>query len=234
MPPAKKKSKSSAKTSAKTSAKSSAKFAAKSSGKPSGKPTGKPSGKSLGKSAAKPSKKAPAKRGSTKPAKPNATAKPVVRGTKKTAAAPAPAPATAPKPKTHVPASKAEAFAIEAARLLHDDKCTDVVLLDVRGRNPMTDYLVIGSGTSDRQMRSTLQDVEEVGAKIGYAAVRSTSDDRATWLLADFMNVIVHLFEPNTRAHYDIEMMWGDAPRIPWERPGSAARDRAGLNAVEA
>ncbi len=220
MPPAKKKSKSSAKT----SAKSSAKFSAKS--------PGKPSGKSLGKSAAKPSKKAPAKRGSTKPAKPKATAKPIVRGTKKTAAAPAPAPA--PKPKTHVPASKAEAFAIEAARLLHDDKCTDVVLLDVRGRNPMTDYLVIGSGTSDRQMRSTLQDVEEVGAKIGYAAVRSTSDDRATWLLADFMNVIVHLFEPNTRAHYDIEMMWGDAPRIPWERPGSAARDRAGLNAVEA
>lgn len=188
----------------------------------------KSSAKSAPKSAAKPSKKAPAKRGSTRPAKPKATTKPVVRGTKKTA------PAPAPKPKTHAPASKAEAFAIEAARLLHDDKCTDIVLLDVRGRNPMTDYLVIGSGTSDRQMRSTLQDVEEVGAKIGYAAVRSTSDDRATWLLADFMNVIVHLFEPNTRAHYDIEMMWGDAPRIPWERPGSAARDRAGLNATEA
>lgn len=196
-------------------------------------PPAKKKSKSSTKPAAKPSKKAPAKRGATKPAKPKATAKPAARGTKKTAAAPA-APAPAPKPKTHVPASKAEAFAIEAARLLHDDKCTDIVLLDVRGRNPMTDYLVIGSGTSDRQMRSTLQDVEEIGAKVGYAAVRSTSDDRATWLLADFMNVIVHLFEPNTRAHYDIEMMWGDAPRIPWERPGSAARDRAGLNAVEA
>jgi ribosome-associated protein len=213
VPPAKKKSKSPVKSPIKSSAKSAPKSAAK--------------------SAAKPSKKAPAKRGSTKRPKPKATTKPVVRGTKKTAAAPA-APAATPKPKTHVPASKAEAFAIEAARLLHDDKCTDIVLLDVRGRNPMTDYLVIGSGTSDRQMRSTLHDVEEVGAKIGYAAVRSTSDDRATWLLADFMNVIVHLFEPNTRAHYDIEMMWGDAPRIPWERPGSAARDRAGLNAVEA
>lgn len=158
--------------------------------------------------------------------------------TKKSAAAKAtastpPAPKVA-KPRVHAPASEAERFAIEAARLLHDDKCTDIVLLDVRGRNPMTDYLVVGSGTSDRQMRSTLHDVEELGAKIGYTAVRSTSDDRATWLLADFMNVIVHLFEPNTRAHYDIEMMWGDAPRIPWERPGSPARDRAGLNAVEA
>jgi ribosome-associated protein len=201
-------------------------------------PPAKKTSKSSTKVAAKPLKKAPAKLGTSKAAKPKAAAKPASRGTKKTAAAPAQAPKPtakpAPKPKTHVPASKAESFAIEAARLLHDDKCTDIVLLDVRGRNPMTDYLVIGSGTSDRQMRSTLQDVEEIGAKMGYSAVRSTSDDRATWLLADFMNVIVHLFEPNTRAHYDIEMMWGDAPRIPWERPGSPARDRAGLNAVEA
>lgn len=194
-------------------------------------PPAKKKSKPSAKPAPKSSKKAPAKRATSKPAKAQAKAKPASRGTKK---ATAPTPKPAPKPKTHVPASKAEAFAIEAARLLHDDKCTDIVLLDVRGRNPMTDYLVIGSGTSDRQMRSTLQDVEEVGAKIGYSAVRSTSDDRATWLLADFMNVIVHLFEPNTRAHYDIEMMWGDAPRIPWERPGSPARDRAGLHAVEA
>lgn len=194
-------------------------------------PPAKKKSKSSAKPAPKSSKKAPAKRAASKPTKAQAKSKPASRGTKK---ATAPTPKPAPKPKTHVPASKAEAFAIEAARLLHDDKCTDIVLLDVRGRNPMTDYLVIGSGTSDRQMRSTLQDVEEVGAKIGYSAVRSTSDDRATWLLADFMNVIVHLFEPNTRAHYDIEMMWGDAPRIPWERPGSPARDRAGLHAVEA
>lgn len=182
------------------------------------KPAPKPASKSK-----KPESKKPASKKS--PAKKSAAIKPVV--------APAAAPKAA-KPRVHTPASEAERFAIEAARLLHDDKCTDVVLLDVRGRNPMTDYLIVGSGTSDRQMRSTLHDVEELGSKIGYTAVRSTSDDRATWLLADFMNVIVHLFEPNTRAHYDIEMMWGDAPRIPWERPGSPARDRAGLNAVEA
>lgn len=130
--------------------------------------------------------------------------------------------------------SPAEKFAIEAARCMDDDKCTEVTVLDVRGKNPMTDYLVIGSGTSDRQMRAVLHHIQDLGDSLGYQAVRSTSDERATWLLADFMNVIVHLFEPNTRAHYDIEMMWGDAPRIPWERPGSPARDRAGLNAVEA
>ncbi|HEX8876174.1 MAG TPA: ribosome silencing factor [Phycisphaerales bacterium] len=191
------------------------------------------------KASKKPAARKPAQKAAPKGKKP-ASKKPANKkpAAKKPAAAAtiagSPAASKAVKPRVHTPASDAERFAIEAARLLHDDKCTDIVLLDVRGRNPMTDYLVVGSGTSDRQMRSTLHDVEELGAKIGYTAVRSTSDDRATWLLADFMNVIVHLFEPNTRAHYDIEMMWGDAPRIPWERPGSAARDRAGLNSVEA
>lgn len=137
-----------------------------------------------------------------------------------------------PAARADVPQSEAEKFAIEAARSLHDDKCTEIVVLDVRGKNPMTDFLVVASGTSDRQMRSVLHHVQELGEQLGYAAVRHTSDDRATWLLADFMNVIVHLFEPNTRAHYDIEMMWGDAPRLEWERPGSI-RDRAGLNAGE-
>lgn len=127
--------------------------------------------------------------------------------------------------------SKAEEFAIEAARCMDDDKCTDVVVLDVRGKNPMTDFLVVGSGTSDRQMRAVLHHIQDLGESLGYQAVRSTSDDRATWLLADFMNVIVHLFEPNTRAHYDLEMMWGDTAHVDWARPGTGSRDRAGLHA---
>ena len=49
-----------------------------------------------------------------------------------------------------------------------------------------------------------------------------SADDRASWLLADFVDVIVHVFEPNTRAHYDLEMLWGDAPRLEWERPKQA------------
>ena len=51
------------------------------------------------------------------------------------------------------------------------------------------------------------------------------------WLVVDFGDVVVHLFEPNTRSHYDLEMMWGDAPRMEWERPDQIPRDRAKLNA---
>lgn len=127
-----------------------------------------------------------------------------------------------------------EAFSIELARLFFDDKCTDVVLLDIRGLSQIADFLVIASGTSDRQMRSVIMHVEELGAKLGHQMVRSNCDDRSTWLLADFVDVIVHVFEPNTRAHYDLEMLWGDAKRPRWEREGQEVRNRAGLTVDDA
>jgi ribosome silencing factor RsfS/YbeB/iojap len=122
-------------------------------------------------------------------------------------------------------------FPVQIARLLHDDKCTDIVVLNLKGVNPMWDYVIIGSGTSDRQMRSVLTHVCELGRTLGHEVFRRNSDERATWLLADFSDVIVHLFEPNTRAHYDLEMLWGDAERVAWERPEEMPRNRAGLQA---
>lgn len=127
-----------------------------------------------------------------------------------------------------------ESLAIELARLLHDDKCTDVALLDIRGLSQIADFLVIASGTSDRQMRSVIMHVEELGESLGHQMVRSNSDDRSTWLLADFVDVIVHVFEPNIRAHYDLEMLWGDAKRPRWEREGQEVRNRAGLTVDDA
>lgn len=126
-------------------------------------------------------------------------------------------------------AKETEKFVIEAARLLSDDKCEDVVVLDVRKLSQVTDFVIIGSGTSDRQMRSVLKHVEELGDQLGYKAFRVSADERAVWLLADFVHVVVHLFEPNTRAHYDLEMLWGDAPRLEWQRPSQQSRNRAGL-----
>lgn len=110
-------------------------------------------------------------------------------------------------------------LAIAIARLAADDKCTDVLVLDTRGLNPVSDYVIIASGTSDRQMRATCQHLEELGEELGHPPYRSSKDQRAVWLLVDFVDVIFHVFEPNTRAHYDLEMMWGDAPRVLWERP---------------
>ncbi len=115
-----------------------------------------------------------------------------------------------------------ETLAIELARLFHDDKCTDVVVLDVRGMSPLTDYLVVGSGTSERQMASVLDHAVELVEQRGGEAFGITKDTGTLWLIADFVDVVAHLFEPNTRAVYDIEMLWGDARRVEWERTPKA------------
>lgn len=127
------------------------------------------------------------------------------------------------------PNLKAREVAVEIARVLHDDKCSDIVVLDVTGLSHVSDYLVIASGTSDRQMQSSGADAGQAAAKLGYQAYRRSTDDRTTWVLVDCVDVVIHIFEPNTRAHYDLEMLWGDAPRIEWERPDQVSRDRAGL-----
>jgi ribosome-associated protein len=122
-------------------------------------------------------------------------------------------------------------FAIDAARMLRDDKCEHIVLLDVSELSQVTDYIIIGTGTSQRQMASTLDHVEDLGKELGFDRHTESRDDRSLWLLADFVDVVVHLFEPNTRAHYDLEMLWGDAPRIEWDN--GAPRTPIGARTAE-
>lgn len=127
----------------------------------------------------------------------------------------------------------AKAMAIDLARLLADDKCEKVLVLDVTGQSPVTDYIIIASGTSDRQMNTVLDHAMELAADGAMAAVRQARDERATWLLADFVDVVLHIFEPNTRAHYDVESLYPDAPEVAWARPDQVDRNRAGLRPDE-
>ena len=109
-------------------------------------------------------------------------------------------------------------MAIDAACLLNDSHFQDVLLLDVCGLSDITDYVLIASGTSDRQIKSVGGDVEDLAKEAGFERYGRDADDDNTWLVLDFVDVIVHLFEPATRAHYDLEMMWGDAPQVEWRR----------------
>ena len=112
----------------------------------------------------------------------------------------------------------AREFAAQAARLLADLKCEEVIALDLLGRSPVAEVIIIATGTSDRQMRSVISDVAELGAELDFPLIRKSEDERATWIVADFGSVVVHVFEPNTRAFYDLELLWGDSERIDFER----------------
>ena len=115
-------------------------------------------------------------------------------------------------------AAQTRKFAIEAARLLKDRHCEDILLLDVRGRNDITDFILIASGTSDRQIRAVSEEIEELAGKDGIARLGADIDGPSTWAVLDFVDLVVHLFDPATRAHYDLEMLWGDSPRVTWRR----------------
>ena len=114
----------------------------------------------------------------------------------------------------------ARTLAIGAARIAHDTHCEDIVVLDLRGISPVTDYFVIATGTSDRQMRSVADDIAEHGKAIGQRVWRVAGMDSARWILLDFVDVVVHLFDGERRGYYDLELIWGEAPKVKWRRRG--------------
>ena len=102
--------------------------------------------------------------------------------------------------------------------MIEDDKCDDVVLLDVRGISQVCDYVLIGTGTSERQMKTAAQSVEDLGKERGTPPFRTSGNTGSTWVVVDFVEVVVHLFEPEHRLYYDLESLWGDSRRVTWAR----------------
>jgi ribosome-associated protein len=117
-------------------------------------------------------------------------------------------------------------FAVEAAQLLADRHCEDIRLIDVRGLSQVCDYVLIGSGTSDRQMKSVAGELEDLGQEHDNAVFRSNRDTGGTWIVIDFVNLVAHLFEPNQRAYYDIEGLWADAEPVEWKRENATTKRR--------
>ena len=102
----------------------------------------------------------------------------------------------------------------KAVRAALDKKALDVVVLDLRNTPAFTDFFVLCSGLSQRQVKAIADGVEEAlrAAKVRPAHVEGY--DRADWILMDFFTLIVHVFTPQTREFYSLERLWGDAERI--------------------
>ena len=101
-----------------------------------------------------------------------------------------------------------------AVRAALDKKASDVVLLDLRNTPAFTDYFVLCSRKSTRQVKAIADAIEEAlrAAKVRPAHIEGY--DRAEWILMDYFTFIVHVFTPQTRAFYSLERLWGDAERI--------------------
>lgn len=109
---------------------------------------------------------------------------------------------------------QARQFAVDAARLAEHTRCHAVTILDVSGLSPVTDFFVLASGTSARQMRTVANELAELGEKLGYRVYRTDGYESANWILVDFVDVVIHLFTDEARRYYDLESLWGDAQRV--------------------
>ena len=90
-------------------------------------------------------------------------------------------------------------------------------MLDMAGVSPVTDFYVIATGTSARQMRSVCDDVDELGEKMGFSSFHRSGYEGETWIAVDYVDVVVHVFNQEARLYYDLENLWGDAKRVTWE-----------------
>ena len=103
------------------------------------------------------------------------------------------------------------------ARVAADNKGRDIVVLDMRGITPLYDFFVLSTGTSRRQIHTITEETD--------AALRERGDQRLTvegyeassWVVQDYGDIMVHVFNPQTREYYALEDLWADAPRIDWE-----------------
>lgn len=107
-------------------------------------------------------------------------------------------------------------FVLDCARIADENKAEDVVVLDLRGRSSICDYFIICTGTSDRQMRTIADYIDEYAAKNDNERFNLSGYEQAHWILLDYVDVIIHIFDGDSRTYYDLELLWGDAPRLEW------------------
>ena len=102
-------------------------------------------------------------------------------------------------------------FALAAAKIARELNCTDITVLDLTGKSPATDYFLIATSTSDRQARTVTDEICVQAKKAGFQRFGQAGYEQGRWILIDFVNVVVHIFDSEYRQYYNLEMLWGDA-----------------------
>jgi ribosome-associated protein len=103
-----------------------------------------------------------------------------------------------------------------AAKACDDLRGKDTIVLDLTGITPLFDYFVISTGNSRRQMHAMAVDVQRVLKRRGSKRLGLEGFESSKWIVEDFGDVVVHLFTDEARGLYDLEHLWGDAPRVEW------------------
>ena len=104
------------------------------------------------------------------------------------------------------------------ARTARDHKARDIVVLDMRGLHPLFDYFLVCTGTSRRQIHTLAEEIDDALRAVGDRRQGIEGYQASKWVVQDYGDMLVHVFDPDTRAYYSLEELWADAPRVDWER----------------
>lgn len=92
-----------------------------------------------------------------------------------------------------------------------------MVVLDMRELTPIFDYFVVATGTSQRQLRAMSDDIDHaLAAQFNEHQMRTEGYTNTRWILLDYGDVVIHLFDADTRRYYALEELWGGAKRVPF------------------
>lgn len=133
-----------------------------------------------------------------------------------------------------LPTMDSRKLALRCRELADDKKAENLVVLEVSELSNVTDYFVIATGTSEPHLRAIVDEVEtKIRQEFGMRPRAMDGSVHTNWIVLDYFDVIVHVMRPEARQHYDLESLWGDAPRLRANRlrastahPRAAARKR--------
>jgi ribosome-associated protein len=125
---------------------------------------------------------------------------------------------TNPKETIPEPSPRGVERAVLAARTAEDNRGTNIVILDMREVTSVFDFFIIVSGSSRRQLHAMSEEIDRVFEhELGDHRMGIEGYEESRWILLDYGDLVVHLFEPETREYYALEQLWSHAKRVPYE-----------------
>lgn len=101
-----------------------------------------------------------------------------------------------------------------ACKALDDKKGFDIKVIDIHGVSVIADYFVIASASNQNQVQAMVDSVQEMLGRAGYEAKQVEGNRSSTWILMDYGDVIIHIFDEENRLFYDLERIWRDGKAI--------------------
>jgi ribosome-associated protein len=114
-----------------------------------------------------------------------------------------------------------EELARRLAAIADDKKATELVALDVRALVSYTDYLVICTARNERQAKAVHDEVYHQLKRDGWLPARVEGEREADWVLMDYLDAVLHIFTPELRERYRLEVLWGEAEKLDLDLEGA-------------